>query len=597
MDEVLKSELIQEQDGYTVILHLDLEQTEFAKELGEITTLHKSNPSFYSRIQDYVRSKYPNVKVQAVKIIVGSMMVTTIPFSQVHHAEAHEVDYNMSYQFIGTPSTLIKQVQQTQGNLNTVAPSFFELDASGNLVLTSQFSTYYIDQVHAEGVKVVPYITNNWTRSLGRTALANRDALSTQIADAIKKYNLDGINVDIENVTEVDRDNYTDFVRLLRAKIPADKEVSVAVAANPSGWKTGWQGSYDYNKLAQYADYLMLMAYDESWEGGPEGPVASLPWVEKSIQAVLNSGVPGSKVVLGLPFYGRYWIEGQTYGGYGITNAQVNNMISRYNGTTTYDPVARSPEATITIKPGDPSYTVSGRTLGPGTYHIWYENNDSLQEKIALVHKYELKGTGSWALGEENPDIWNYYDTWVNEEAFRDVKSNYWAHDAIMNVKDKGWMIGKTSTSFAPDDHLTRAEAAVIFVRALGLEAIDGTDAKFSDVPDDFWAKNEIAIATQHGLFHGRDAAHFDPNAEITREEMAVVLNNKLNNVSNNPSAAAMPFSDVSPDRWSASAILAMYKQGIINGYPDGSFGPKDPLTRAEMAALMDRIGDQLGAE
>lgn len=47
------------------------------------------------------------------------------------------------------------------------------------------------------------------------------------------------------------------------------------MAANPKGWTTGWHGSYDYKSLAEYADYLMIMAYDESWNGSSEGPVAS----------------------------------------------------------------------------------------------------------------------------------------------------------------------------------------------------------------------------------------------------------------------------------------------------------------------------------
>lgn len=100
----------------------------------------------------------------------------------------------------------------------------------------------------------------------------------------------------------MDRDAYTDLVRLLREKLPADKEVSVAVAANPNGWTKGWHGTYNYKELAKYASYLMIMAYDESYEGGPEGPVASIGFVDRSIQYALKQGVPADKVVLGVPF-------------------------------------------------------------------------------------------------------------------------------------------------------------------------------------------------------------------------------------------------------------------------------------------------------
>lgn len=55
--------------------------------------------------------------------------------------------------------------------------------------------------------------------------------------------------------------------------MPNNKTISIAVAANPYGWTTGWHGSYDYMKLSEYSDYLMLMAYDESYNGGSVGPV------------------------------------------------------------------------------------------------------------------------------------------------------------------------------------------------------------------------------------------------------------------------------------------------------------------------------------
>lgn len=122
--------------------------------------------------------------------------------------------------------------------------------------------------MHDQGIRVVPYLSNNWDRELGRAMLRNKEVATTQIAEAIERYNLDGVNVDIENVTDEDQADYTEFVRLLREKIPAHKEVSVAVAANPKGWTEGWHGSYDYKLLAEFSDYLMIMTYDESYVGG-----------------------------------------------------------------------------------------------------------------------------------------------------------------------------------------------------------------------------------------------------------------------------------------------------------------------------------------
>ncbi|WP_084361939.1 peptidoglycan-binding protein [Robertmurraya korlensis] len=329
---------------------------------------------------------------------------------------AHEVTFNMSYLYFGNTSSYISQVDKTQGNLSLVSPSYFDLNADGSLKITSQFDEAFVTQMHARGIKVVPFLSNHWDRTLGRQALANREKLSSQLAEFIVTNNLDGIQVDIENVTDLDRDAYTDLVRLLREKLPSNKEVSVAVAANPNGWTKGWHGSYDYKELAKYANYLMIMAYDESYSGGPQGPVASYGWVERSIQYSLNQGVAADKIVLGIPFYGRYWKEGQATGGAGISNHRVDEMLAKYGGTVSYDETSQSPKATISIKPGDPTISIAGTTLTAGTYHIWYENHESIKAKLQLIHKYNLKGSGSWSLGQESSSIWQSYRTWLSHD-------------------------------------------------------------------------------------------------------------------------------------------------------------------------------------
>ncbi len=355
----------------------------------------------------YIKEHLPLLKMATVVVVVGSIALQSFALDA-----SAKTPFNMSYLFFGNTTTYIQQVEATKGNVQLVSPSYFNLNTDGSLQITSQFDTKLVTEMHNRNIRIVPFVSNHWDRVLGQTALANRENLSTQIANFVKANNLDGINVDIENVTDKNRDDYTDFVRLLREKIPANKEVSVAVAANPNGWKTGWHGSYDYAKLATYADYLMLMTYDEHYAGGTSGAVASSPWVEKSIQYALNQGVPSDKIVLGLPFFGRYWKDG--VGGYGINMKKVDEIVTKYNGTITYDEIAKSPKAIVNIT--DSTTIVGGKTLVPGTYEFWYENTKSIQDKVALVHKYNLKGTGNWSLGTENTAIWNDFYAWASGE-------------------------------------------------------------------------------------------------------------------------------------------------------------------------------------
>lgn len=316
---------------------------------------------------------------------------------------------NLGYMYFGNTDQYKDIVTDTAGSMTTVSPNYFEINPNGSIKITAGLNKDFVDSMHSQGVRVVPFLSNHWDRELGRMMLSNKEVAAQQIADAVEKYNLDGVNVDIENVTDIDRDNFTEFVRLLREKIPSTKEVSVAVAANPNGWTKGWHGSYDYTELAKYSDYLMIMAYDESYAGGDPGSVASLDWVERSVQYAINQNVAPDKVVLGMAHFGRYWKEGSTYGGYGISNWQVEQLIEQYDGIVEFDQETMTPKATITISAGDPKAIVGGNTLGPGTYHIYFENSQSLTYKLDLVNQYNLRGVGNWSVGQQAAGVWDQY--------------------------------------------------------------------------------------------------------------------------------------------------------------------------------------------
>ena len=461
----------------------------------------------------------------------------------------------------------------------------------GNFNYSNLVNRTFISDMHDKGVKVVPFLSNHWDRELGRLALYNAESLSSQIADAVKKYDLDGVNVDIENVTAVDRDDYTKLVRLLREKLPEDKSVSVAVAANPYGWTSGWHASYDYAELAKYADYLMIMAYDEHYESGEVGPVASIDFVEKSIQYALTK-IDKSKVVIGIPFYGRYWKNGASYGGYGVSLTKIDEIVNSYESQVEFDEKTQSVKATVTIKAADKKPVINGRTLYEGEYTFWYENEDSIKAKLALVNKYDIKGSGSWSLGQELGSTWDYYkevldgisDVYV--EGFVDVLEDFWAKDAIRYVKQNGYMKGKTTSYFGAKDYLTRAEMAMIIVRILGKTDEQVNTVSYS-VTYGHWAQNEIEVVRKLGIMQGGTSDKFRPNDYITREEAAKVF--ALLDVKNNQNLEEVSFTDVSEARWSYSYIVDIAKKGLINGYEDNTFLPTKNINRAEVATILQR--------
>jgi spore germination protein YaaH len=533
------------------------------------------------------------LRVKLLTMILIIVLLTTAGFvSSASTDSESDTKFNMSYIYFGDSSAYTDYVDGTGDSLDDISPSYFDLNTDGTLKLTAAIDRDFIKQMHDRGVNVTPFLSNHWVRQTGINALADREALAAQIAAAIEEYDLDGVNVDIENLTETEKDSYTDFVRLLREKLPSGKTISIAVASNPSGAITGWNASYDYAALAQYCDYLMLMAYDESYQGGPAGPVAGYSFVESSIKAALEQ-VPASKLVLGIAFYGRLWKQGSDYGGYGISNTTVESLIAKYRGTITYDSAAQSPKATITILDSDVKPQVSGKTLEAGKYDIWFENEASIKSKLALVEKYDLKGTGSWSLGQELQSTWDYYSLWLNGIFFSDAQSS-WARQSILDMVNKGWMIGVSDTEFMPDSPVTRAQAAVILVRALGIDTSAVQDqVTFTDTAG-HWAQAEIEAARQYGLVEGTGDGKFEPDATLTREQMAVLLDRimKLGTSAD----SAFPDVTAEDESWSYEAINRIAAAGILQGYPDGSFHPDDSIVRGQMAVLMDRSASYLAS-
>lgn len=545
-------------------------------------------PLIYHFYYNRERGMYMNRLAFTRRIVTAGIvlgLIAGLVFSG--EALAENKRFNMTYMYFGDTQDFIRNVDRAYGAFDMVSPGYFNLHTDGHLLLNDAMDRDFIKAMGERGIRVVPFLSNHWDRARGRAALGNKEKLAGQVAETIIEYGFDGVNIDIENLTEADRESYVEFVRLIRDKLPREKEVSVAVAANAKGINNGWQGSYDYEALARYSDYLIIMAYDEHSEGGVQGPVASISFVEDSIGYALKH-VPAEKIVLGIPFYGRCWKAGQKYGGQGVHLNKVQEMLVRFNGRVEFDKHAASPKAVITVGPGSSDYRLFGSSLSPGTYTIWFENEDSIKHKLRLVQKYGLKGAGSWSLGQETADTWEYYGPWLKGNWFID-SYGHWAQSEIADIEKKGWMQGISSTHFAPDSSLTRAQAATVIVRALGLQRNGGT-GYFNDVTTNHWAVKEIDTVCEHGLMQGKGRDNFCPEAPLTREEMAVLLERIIGIGEKNMNRGEAFFRDISRGHWSYDAIESMHHQGVFVGYEDGTFRPSENITRGQMAVLMNRI-------
>ncbi|ACS99078.1 S-layer homology domain-containing protein [Paenibacillus sp. JDR-2] len=203
-------------------------------------------------------------------------------------------------------------------------------------------------------------------------------------------------------------------------------------------------------------------------------------------------------------------------------------------------------------------------------------------------------GTVEGNLIVEHRDTFSQYVVVENKVSFTDIASvQSWAGRAIEVIAAKGAIEGKKAGVFAPKDNVTRAEFAKMLTRALD---IDNSSAKedFADVKDTDWSAPYIGAAAKLGIIQGRSATKFDPNAQITRAEMATMIARALKVTKGaqdvtDVTAALASFKDASSISASLKAGVAFAsKNGIVIGN-NGKFSPNASATRAEAAVMIYR--------
>ncbi len=165
-----------------------------------------------------------------------------------------------------------------------------------------------------------------------------------------------------------------------------------------------------------------------------------------------------------------------------------------------------------------------------------------------------------------------------------DIAGN-WAYASIEKLVALGAITGYPDGTFRPNNDITRAEFVTVLVKALKLPPESGP--VFADTEGN-WARSYISTAAADGIVTGFNATHFGPNDPITREQMAamVVRADKLV-----PVSGTLSFTDAaSIATWALPAVTTAVKDGIVNGYPDGTFRPLAYATRAEAVTVIARL-------
>lgn len=274
----------------------------------------------------------------------------------------------------------------------------YKLDGDNIYYLQDIGNLEYMEDARSKGYKVWALFKSNDFSARNNSGFLNderaRKSAVNLMRQMIEKYNLDGINMDFENMLVEDKDIYTQFIREMKEMMEGTGAVLSVDVTKYSAYGGTWSLCYDRAKLAEIVDYVALMAYDQNGTASTKaGSVGDLAWVEDAVLQTLKE-VPAEKLILGVPFYARLW---QSQDGKVIRTSAIGMDTSRN----------RVAEAGAQIVYDEKTGQNYAKWVNDGvTFEIWLEDETSMRNRIELIHKYSLAGVASWSKGFENPSIW-----------------------------------------------------------------------------------------------------------------------------------------------------------------------------------------------
>lgn len=312
---------------------------------------------------------------------------------------AEDENISMIWDYFSEYGSAPSRTGKLQG-VNVVSPTFFTLTDEGKGEINENVGDsgkQYITWAHNNGYKVWPSISNNsyinTTSEIMRDYQLRQDLID-RIVSLIVKYDLDGINIDFENMYAEDKSLFNRFIIELAPRL---KEIGAVLSVDvtaPDGSET-WSGCYDRHTIGKVADYIVFMAYDQNGIS-KEGTTAGYDWIEVSLKKFVGTQeeIDSEKVILAVPFYTRVW--------YTSSSGERKSMAVDMKKLDDMIPSDAVKNWNDDLKQYVTEYTKNGRQ-----YKVWIEDEKSLDAKLSLIEEYNLAGAAYWKKGSEPDSIWD----------------------------------------------------------------------------------------------------------------------------------------------------------------------------------------------
>ena len=292
-----------------------------------------------------------------------------------------------------------RQLLNSTKGVNTISPTWFSIkDNKGNI--SSLADETYVQRAHNAGVEVWG-LCNDFSKEIDIAVVlsntASRERLENKLLSMAIEYNLDGLNIDFENIKEESGEDFIQFVREMAVKCSNN---GIVLSINDYV-PVSYREYYNYEEQGEVADYVVIMAYDEHYSGSEEaGSVSSIGFVNDAVSKITGM-VSEERVIMALPFYTRLWKlsnEGLTSAAYSMSGAQ--SILDDRGVKPSWD-------------------TATGQYYaeyqeGGATFQIWLEEEKSIEEKLKAVTQSGVHNVSFWRLGFEKTEVWNTVANYIN---------------------------------------------------------------------------------------------------------------------------------------------------------------------------------------
>ena len=279
--------------------------------------------------------------------------------------------------------------------LDVICPTWYSF-ADNKGTINDFSNAELVEKMHAAGYKVWPVVTDINTQVDIKELLSSksmRDRMIDRLTSDAAAFKYDGINVDFETITN---ESSIDFLQFIRELSLACHKNNLVLSVDNYAPKR-YNFFYDVAEQANYADYIVLMNYDEHYAGSEEpGSVSSMEFFKENIADTLAQ-VPAERIINSMPFYTRLW--GQNSSGKVVSSEALDmktaqETIEKNGAKLTWDEAA-----------GQNVATYNKTNIN---YSMWVEDGNSIKLRLDESKKNGLGGVAFWRIGFETEDIWQY---------------------------------------------------------------------------------------------------------------------------------------------------------------------------------------------